>query len=160
VGWVSTNVENTMLMPIGCLNEPICAEITDLGFELGCDSKIKCLGLVINNKAELLTDHFTEKITKIRQLIGMWGQYSRIAISKTMVVSQIGYIGCIISPTVEQLKTMQQVINDYVSSGIVVAVELLYTKPSEGNEGGLGLLNLDSYIQALQSQSTYFTVRG
>ncbi len=150
-------------MPIGCLNEPICAEITDLGFELG--SKIKCLGLVINNKAELLTDHFTEKITKNRQLIGMWGRYNlslpgRIAISKTMLVSQIGYIGSIISPTVEQLKTMQQVINDYVSSGIVVAVELLYTKPSEGNEGGLGLLNLDSYIQALQSQSTYFTVRG
>jgi hypothetical protein len=150
ISGLETNVEKTTLMPVGCLNEPLSDEITDLGFEIV--SKIKCLGLVISNKADMLTEHFTEKIAKIRQLIGMWGRYNlslpgRIAISKTMLVSQIGYIGCIITPTEEQTKVMQNLINEYVSSGLVVAADRLYTKPCEG---GLGLINLDTYIPALQ----------
>jgi len=108
--------------------------------------------MVINNKANNLQDHFDEKTTKIRQLIGLWGRFNlsltgRISISKTMLVSQIGYIGCIVTPKQNQLQTMQGLINDYVTTGIVVAADRLYTKPCQG---GLGLINLDSYIPALQ----------
>jgi hypothetical protein len=150
ISGLETNVEKTSLMPIGCLDEPIEQGIIDLGFELV--NSMKCLGLVINNKATGLTDHFDEKTVKIRQLIGMWGRYNlsltgRIAISKTMLVSQIGYIGCIITPTALQIATMQSLINDYVTSGIVVAEERLYTRPCEG---GLGLINLETYLAALQ----------
>jgi hypothetical protein len=117
-------------MPIGCLEEPIEQGIMDLGFELV--SSMKCLGLEINNRASNLTDHFDEKTAKIQQLIGLWGRYNlsltgRIAISKTMLVSQIGYIGCIITPTANQMATLQSLINDYVTSGIVVAADRLYS---------------------------------
>jgi hypothetical protein len=150
ISGLETNVEKTSLMPVGCLDEPIEQEIIDLGFEI-VDS-IKCLGLVINNKADGLTNHFDEKVTKIRQLIGLWGRYNlsltgRIAISKTMLVSQIGYIGCIITPTAQQVTTLQSLINDYVTSGTVVAADRLYTCPCEG---GLGLIKLESYLSALQ----------
>jgi hypothetical protein len=104
------------------------------------------------NNDDGLTDHFEEKTVKIRQLIGLWGRYNlslvgRIAISKTMLVSQIGYVGCIITPTANQITTVQSLINDYVTSGIVVAADRLYTRPCEG---GLGLINLESYLAALQ----------
>jgi hypothetical protein len=150
ISGLETNVEKTSLMPIGCLDEPIEQGIIDLGFELV--NSMKCLGLEINNRASNLTDHFDEKTTKIRQLIGLWGRYNlsltgRIAISKTMLVSQIGYIGCIITPTANQLATLQSLIKDYVTTGIVVAADRLYTRPCEG---GLGLINLDSYLAALQ----------
>jgi hypothetical protein len=150
ISGLETNVEKTTLMPVGCLHEPLEQSITDLGFEVV--TEIKCLGMVINNKANNLQDHFDEKTTKIRQLIGLWGRFNlsltgRISISKTMLVSQIGYIGCIVTPKQNQLQTMQGLINDNVTTGIVVAADRLYTKPCQG---GLGLINLDSYIPALQ----------
>ncbi len=119
ISGLETNVEKTSLMPIGCLDEPIEQGIIDLGFELV--NSMKCLGLVIKNKATGLMDHFDEKTVKIRQLIGMWGRYNlsltgRIAISKTMLVSQIGYIGCIITPSAHQILTMQSLINGYVTA--------------------------------------------
>jgi hypothetical protein len=143
-------VEKTTLMPIGGLEVGIPQEITDLGFAIV--TEIKCLGLRINNRAENLTLHFDEKIQKIRQLIGSWSRYNlslpgRISIAKTMLLSQIGYIGCFLTPTDEQLLEMQTVIDGFVKKNLVIAAERLYLKPSEG---GLGLICLSSYISALQ----------
>jgi hypothetical protein len=150
VSGLETNVEKTSLMPIGMLNIPLEQEILDLGFEI-VDS-FKCLGMTINNRASSLESHFDEKIVKIRQLIGNWSRFNltlpgRIAISKTMLISQIGYIGCIVTPTQQQLNILQSLIDNYVKSSIVIANDRLYMKPSDG---GLGLINLNSYIAALQ----------
>jgi hypothetical protein len=147
---LETNVEKTTLMPIGCLNEPIGQDVVELGFEIV--TEIKCLGLRIDNRAANLSRHFDDTIQKVRQLIGLWGRYNlslmgRICIAKTMLISQIGYIGCIITPTDEQLNVLQSLIDGYVSKGIVIAKERLYNQP---REGGLGLIKLDQYIAALQ----------
>jgi hypothetical protein len=64
-----------------------------------------------------------------------------------MLVSQYGYTGCIFTPTVQQIATMQSLINDNVTSGIVVAADRQYTHPCKG---GLGLINFESYLTALQ----------
>ncbi len=87
---------------VGCLNEGIPADILDLGFKIV--TEIKCLGIIVNNKAENLERHFDGTVGKIRQLIGSWERYNlslpgRIGIAKTMLISQIGYIGCIVTPT-------------------------------------------------------------
>ncbi len=147
---LETNVDKTTLMPIGNLQEPITQEVRDLGFEIV--SEIKCLGLKINNTATNLSEHFNGTISKVRQLIGMWGIYNlslggKIAIAKTMLISQIGYIGCIVTPTAEQVTVLQNIIDSYVTNGNVVAEDRLYTKP---NAGGLGLIKLSTYITALQ----------
>ncbi len=145
-----TNIEKTTLMPIGNLNEPVSQEIVDLGFKIVTEQK--SLGITINNRASNLNRYFDEKIAKVRSLIGLWGGYNlsltgRIAISKTMLVSQIGYIGCIITPSNAQLKTLQELIDSYVTQGTVIAKDRLYTKP---RDGGLGLINLSAYVTALQ----------
>jgi hypothetical protein len=77
------------------------------------------LGLRINNRAENLTRHLDEKIQKIWQLIGSWSRYNlslpgRISIAKTMLLLQIGYIGCFLTPTDEQLIEMQTLIDGFV----------------------------------------------
>ncbi|MFN9982186.1 MAG: hypothetical protein ACK53Y_19825, partial [bacterium] len=122
----------------------------DLGFEIV--TEMKCLGLRINNRAENLERHFDEKIQKIRQLIGSWNRYNltlqgRISIAKTMLLSQIGYIGCFITPTDNQLSEMQTLIDGFVTQRMVIAADRLYLKPVEG---GLSLIRLSSYIAALQ----------
>jgi hypothetical protein len=145
---LETNVDKTTLMPIGCLNEPVGQDVIDLGFEIV--SEIKCLGLTIS--AENLSRHFDGTISKIRQLIGSWERYNlslmgRICIAKTMLISQIGYIGCIISPTAEQLEMLQNLIDGYVTRGMVISKDRLYSQPKQG---GLGLIDLNQYIMALQ----------
>jgi hypothetical protein len=99
-----------------------------------------------------LASHFDGTIRKVRQLVGSWERYNlslpgKIGIAKTMLISQIGYIGCIITPTEAQLNTLQELIDGYVTRGIVLAKDRLYTK---AREGGLGLIKLESYVAALQ----------
>jgi hypothetical protein len=150
ISGLETNVEKTTLMPIGCLEEPLEDDILDLGFEIV--NEIKCLGVKINNRAGNLEDNFDPVCTKIRQLIGSWDRFSlslpgKICVAKTMLLSQIGYLGCIITPSAEQLKVMQNLIDSYVTKGIVIAADRIYDKPKNG---GLGLIQLDNYITALQ----------
>ncbi len=64
-----------------------------------------------------------------------------------LLLSQVGYIGCIITPTAEQMDTMQGIIDGFVTTCTVIASDRLYLRP---NEGGLGLVKLSSYIAALQ----------
>jgi hypothetical protein len=147
---LETNVEKTTLMPIGCLDEILPDDVINLGFKIV--TEIKCLGVCINNRASNLTSHFDGTIRKVRQLIGSWERYNlslpgKIGIAKTMLISQIGYIGCIITPTEAQLNTLQDLIDGYVTRGIVLAKDRLYTK---AREGGLGLIKLESYVAALQ----------
>jgi hypothetical protein len=150
ISGLETNIEKTTIMPIGNLHEPVSQEIIELGFAVVTEQKT--LGLTINNTASNLNRYFDTKIGKVRSLIGKWGSYNlsltgRIAISKTMLVSQIGYIGCIITPSCQQLKILQDMIDSFVTQGTVVARDRLYIKPKEG---GLGLINLSDYVTALQ----------
>jgi hypothetical protein len=150
ISGLETNVEKTTLMPIGCLDEPLDDDIINLGFEIV--EEIKCLGVKINNRASNLESNFDPVCGKIRQLIGSWDRFNlslpgKICVAKTMLLSQIGYLGCIITPSAEQLRTMQEMIDLYVTKGIVIAADRLYAKPKNG---GLGLIRLENYITALQ----------
>jgi hypothetical protein len=76
--------------------------------------------------------------------VSQWEQYNlslmgKIGIGKIMLVSQIGYSGCIITPRPEQITEMQHIIDRYVTKGIVIAEDRLYLKP---RNGVLGLINL------------------
>ncbi len=92
---------------------------------------IKCLGVKINNRASNLESNFDPIGAKIRQLIGSWERYNlslpgKIAVAKTMLLSQIGYLGCIITPSPEQIENMQSMINGFVKKGIVIAADRLF----------------------------------
>jgi hypothetical protein len=107
---------------------------------------------MINNRATDLESNFDPVCGKIRQLIGSWDRFNlslpgKIGVAKTMLLSQIGYLGCIITPSTDQLRIMQNLIDGYVTKGIVIATDRLYQKT---NNGGLGLIKLDNYITALQ----------
>jgi len=147
---LETNVEKTTLMPIGNLDEQVPQDILDLGFEVV--NEIKCLGIVLDNRAANLCSHFDGTIQKIRKICGNWSRYNlslpgKISIAKTMLLSQVGYIGCIITPNTDQIETMQSIIDGFVTQNVVIANDRLYLRP---NEGGLGLVKLSSYIAALQ----------
>ena len=56
-----------------------------------------------------------------------------------MLISQVTYLGPLLSPSAAIISKMQACIDNYVMRGIPVAADRKYCKPSKG---GLGLINI------------------
>jgi hypothetical protein len=147
---LTSNANKTTLLPIGNV-EPLPQEIIDLGFNI-VDS-VTLLGVSVDNNLFLLTVHFEEVISKIQRQIEYWEKFylslaGRINICKTFMLSQIGYTGSFITPEREQIKRMQDLMDNFCLGTMHFARKKRYL-PS--NLGGLGLINIRNFITALQS---------
>jgi len=144
-----SNADKTTLLFCGQENN-VVNDIADIGFNI--DDHFILLGMKINKGLGSLTTYFDEIIVKLQQIAEYWTRFrltlpGRISVCKTFMLSQIGYLGSIISPTPGQLKRMQEILDNFCLSTMRVAKKKLYTP---ANEGGLGLINLGNYITALQ----------
>ena len=63
------------------------------------------------------------------------------------MLSQIGYTGSFITPTNNQAKRIQELMDNFCLNGLRIARKKLYLPPALG---GLGLINVKNYIKALQ----------
>jgi hypothetical protein len=112
---LTSNAEKTSLLPIG-INEPLPQEIIDLGFNIV--DNVTLLGVSVDNNLSLLNAHFGEVIVKIQRQIEYWEKFylslaGRINICKTFLLSQIGYTGSFITPSRDQLKQMQDLMDNF-----------------------------------------------
>ena len=141
------NLEKSVLMPIGTTDagDPL---LNESGFTVA--DSVPILGFKItNNLANLTTDH-EKRIQKIRKIINFWNRFGlslpvRINIAKSLLLSQINYVGSIIMPDTVQLKTMNKLIEDFVVGKINVSKSRLYL-PSR--LGGLGLIRVEELLKA------------
>ena len=150
ISGLETNVDKTTLMPIGNLHIGLDEETVGLGFQVV--TEMKCLGIKLDNTCTNLVEHYESTIAKLRSLVRLWERFNlslpgRINISKTFLISQVGYPATIITPTDQQFIIMQGLVDGFVTNGIVVARDRYYTPPKYG---GLGLIELKSYVAALQ----------
>ena len=60
---------------------------------------------------------------------------------------QLNYIGTILTPDRETLKEIEQMTERFVTSGFQIAKSCLYVP---ANLGGIGLFQLETFINALQ----------
>jgi hypothetical protein len=140
------NVEKTNLLPLGN-NINMDARIYDLGFNI-VDS-LTVLGLEINSNGA--TDkNFSRVVDKITSLIANWRPYNlslpgRINIAKSMLYSQVNYLGCFLSFPSEYLERIDKAITDFVKGKLNVAKKRLYIPPKDG---GLGLFELNNFLHA------------
>jgi hypothetical protein len=143
------NVEKMSIMFIGPIDQNEVKSIKDLGFKIV--TKLKCLGTTFANN-EALNSNYDSVINKMRQIAGDWSRFGlsligRISISKTFLISQVTYLGEIIVPTEDQLKTMQGICDNFVLKGIPWAKDKLYLRPENG---GLGLININDLLESLR----------
>jgi hypothetical protein len=108
--------------------------------------------MTINRDLNALLDHFTETRGKILRIKEYWERFNlslpgRISVCKTFMLSQIGYLGCIITPTEAQFKALQKELDDFCLGPLRIAKKKLYLPVSEG---GLWLIYLKDYIASLQ----------
>jgi len=148
ISGLCTNVEKTMMMKIGDQGAALEPGITELGFTL--ENKIKILGFEVDSKVQNLAANFDKCIAKMRGIVGNWSRYrlslpGKIAIAKTFLLSQITYVGTILDPDPGQLREMTNIIENFVSSNIVIARDRIYSSPENG---GLGMINLSTFLDA------------
>ncbi|MFN9938975.1 MAG: hypothetical protein ACK56I_05830, partial [bacterium] len=109
--------------------------ILEFGFNV-VDS-VTLLGLTIDNDLSFMTDYFEGTITKIQNIIEYWERFhlslaGRISVCKTFMLSQIGYIGSILSPTNNQSKRLQDLMDKFCLGTMRVAKKKLYLPPAQG----------------------------
>ena len=101
---LSCNMDKSVIMFVGS-DDPPPDFINQ--FEFVVVDKIKILGLEISSKADNLPDCHGNTINKITKIVTFWDRFflslpGRLNITKTMILSQISYLGCIITPTKTQ----------------------------------------------------------
>jgi hypothetical protein len=131
------NAEKTTLLQIGNVAN-LSDEIKNLGFVV--TNEVKLLGMDIDRNLSTMSNYFDEAAGKINRIIEHWKRFNltlpgRISICKTFMLSQIGYLGCIITPNDQQLKRLQKLVDEYCLGPLRVAKKRLYLPP---NEGGVG----------------------
>ena len=114
----------TCIMFIGPRDPAEAPLIEAMGFSIV--KKIKILGVWVDSEGRNLNHNFKLASDKIRGQIILWSQFNlsmigRIAISKTYLISQITYIGAILTPDADQLDEIQQLINNFVLRNMPLA---------------------------------------
>jgi hypothetical protein len=112
---LKSNAEKTTLLRIGTVRE-LDEETRRIGFNL--TEEVTLLGMVINRDLSALTETFEEVYTKIVRMVEYWDRFKltlagRISVCKTFMLSQIGYLGSIITPTPAQFKKIQDALDNF-----------------------------------------------
>jgi len=122
--------------------------MAEIGFAV-VDS-VTILGLEIEGDSNNFNRTFEKIYTKVRNNIAIWRRFNlslpgRLCIAKTMLYSQVNYIGCFLEIPQNISKRISDLITDYVSGDLNLATKRLYL-PTQ--MGGLGLFELDSFLAA------------
>jgi hypothetical protein len=139
------NYDKTMVMPVGT-GGPLPADMH--GFLLS--NKITLLGLDITNDIGSIGDAFLKIRDKIVNIILFWERFKlsltgRISIVKTLVIPQLNYLGCIVTPDNDTLDQIQTLMDEFVLNGQSMSKDRRYLPPEKG---GLGIFNLHDFLIA------------
>jgi hypothetical protein len=130
---------------------PLTDEIKNLGFEFA--EKIHILGMDIDSELTKLDENFEKTIGGIKNSIDFWSRFhltlpGRINVIKSLLFSQILYIGSFIMPSPEKIKILQTTLDKYAIGTMNFAKNRI-TMSRE--QGGLGLFDVESFLTSQQA---------
>jgi hypothetical protein len=138
------NVEKTMLLVIGD-NVDVDDRTKELGFVIA--KKVTILGLELDGRGYMI-ESLQKVTTKIKNQLVIWRRFNlslpgRINIAKTMLYSQINYLGCFLPIPSDLLSVWDKLITDFVKGKLNIARNRLYKSPADG---GVGLFNIEDFL--------------
>jgi exonuclease III len=150
ISGLKCNVEKSHIMAVGD-RTVVNQQIMELGFPF--TDELTLLGVKINHDLSCLELMHEKTVEKIARTVSFWSRFNlslpgRISIAKTLCLSQINYIGCIVTPTEAQLNSMSDCIAKFVTGKLNISRERLHLPVSEG---GLGFPCLIDFIVAQQA---------
>ena len=141
------NIEKTAVMQVGEKSPPD-AGILELGFSFV--DKLTILGTIINSDSGCQEENATIIYDKVRKQVRYWTRFclslpGRIMIAKTMMYSQLNYLGSFLPFKRAQLTPIEHLIENYVRGNLRISTERIF---SEVKTGGLGLFKIESFLNA------------
>jgi hypothetical protein len=141
------NVEKTTLLQVG-IDSQVPQEIAALGFSVV--ENVTILGLKIVGAGANTVDSLNEITNKLEKQVSHWSRFNlslpgRITVAKTMLYSQINYLGCFLPIPDNVLEVYNSVINRFVSGKLNIAKNR-FSRDVE--MGGLGLFDLKNFLDA------------
>jgi hypothetical protein len=109
ISGLKCNTDKSVIMQIGNKIQ-ISEEIKNLGFAF--DDKIKILGMEIDSELENLDINFSNALIAIKKSINFWERLNlslqgRINVAKSLLFSQIIYLGSILMPSRQKINELQ-----------------------------------------------------
>jgi hypothetical protein len=150
ISGLKCNTEKTVLMPLGP-RVTVSEQIRDLGFCL--EEKIHILGMDIDRDLEHLDENFERTLLNLKKCVQYWSRYNltltgRINVIKSLLFSQILYLGNFIMPSADRLKKIQTVLDEFAVGTMNFAKNRIYLAKEEG---GLGLFNVENFLIGQQA---------
>jgi hypothetical protein len=116
-------------------------------------TSFRLLGITIDNKLKKLSNNFVERHNRIKQKIVIWRQLNlstlgNLIISKKFLISQLGYFLSVLEFSKAKTKEIQEDIDKFVFKGRPwISTDKRYLT---AEEGGLGMINIENYGEALR----------
>jgi hypothetical protein len=104
----------------------------------------------LSNALDNVDDIFIQLGEKILNLILFWSRFrlslpGRTAILKTLLIPQLNYLGCFLTPNRIVIDNLQSLLDDFVVDGLRIGKDRYYLPP---NQGGLGLIHIGTFLIA------------
>ena len=117
ISGLHANIDKTHVIPIGLITNT--AEILCPDLALNWTSSFKLLGLEIDSKLERLHTNIEKKIIKVKSLITLWEKRNlttsgRVAIAKSLLLSQLVYPMQVLDLTQENLDEIENILYSYI----------------------------------------------
>ena len=117
------NIEKTVLIPIGSVTD-IPVEILELRFKIRQSATI--LGLEIGSESSNFNVAARQITEKLKKEINRWARFKlslpgRIAVTKSLLYSQLTYLGVILPFSNDSRKEWSNIIEKFVSGNLNIA---------------------------------------
>jgi hypothetical protein len=147
ISGLECNIEKSFLMPIGDTSSAI-TESAGTGFML--TDNLTVLGMNIQNAIDNRYENEKKIGEKVTREINFWKRFNlslpgRINIAKTMLYSQLNYLGSFLNFNQAFMKEVQQKIYNFVRGNLRIGFDRAFTKVSKG---GLGLFHVETFLMA------------
>jgi hypothetical protein len=151
ISGLKCNMEKSTIMLMGFdVNEPIPDWITDSGFKMVTETTV--LGCIIGKSSANISKNFVKIEEKIAKTKHFWERFNvslpgRIAIAKTLMLSQVSYLGCICDPDPDTRSRIKSLIQEFIKGRLNIAKDKICT---DTKFGGLGMVDLDDFLVSIK----------
>jgi hypothetical protein len=139
------NVEKTTIMQVGT-DGPIPREILEIGFS--AVREVMVLGCTLSGPGADRSGNLENIFKNLQKQVNHWACFNlslpgHISVNKTMLYSQINYLGCFLPITDYKLRDYSQILEKFVVGKLNITRNRI-TKPIR--HGGLGLFDLKIFL--------------
>ena len=151
ISGLHANIDKTHVIPIGLITNT--AEILCPDLALNWTSSFKLRGLEIDSKLERLHTNIEKKIIKVKSLITLWEKRNlttsgRVAIAKSLLLSQLVYPMQVLDLTQENLDEIENILFSYIKGKTKrnwLSKEQIRTPKKKG---GIGFFDITKFFYA------------